>query len=58
MNHVFYDIIDWYALVYLNNILVYSKTADNYEKHLCEVFLWLKHTSSGQNMQSVSLYFA
>ena len=41
MNHVFSDIIDWYALVYLDNILVYGETVDDHEKHLCEVFSWL-----------------
>ena len=42
MNHLLSDIIDFYVLVYLDEILVYNKTADNYEKHLCEVFsqLW------------------
>ena len=38
MNHVFSNIIDQNLLVYLDNIIVYSKTADNNEKHLCEVF--------------------
>ena len=28
-------------LVYLYDILVYSKTADNHEKYLYEVFSWL-----------------
>ena len=38
MNPVFCDFIDWYVLIYLDDILVYSKTADNHEKHLHEVF--------------------
>ena len=42
MNYVFSDLIDWYVLVYLDNILVYSEIANNHEKHLCEVFLWLR----------------
>ena len=41
MNYVFSDIIDQYVLVYLDYILVYSKTIDNHEKHLCELFSWL-----------------
>ena len=38
INHVFSDTIDWYVLVYLDNILIYSKIANNHEKHLCKVF--------------------
>ena len=41
MNHVFSDIIYWYVLVYLDNILVYSKTANNHAKHLHKVILQL-----------------
>ena len=41
MNHVFNDITDQYVLVYLDDILIYSETTDDHEKHLCEVFLWL-----------------
>ena len=43
INHVFSDTIDWYILVYLDDILIYSKTTVNHEKHLYEVFLQL-HT--------------
>ena len=43
MNHAFSDIIDWYVLVYLNDILVYRETTKNHEKELHIVFLWL-HT--------------
>ena len=39
MNHVFGNIIDWYVLVYLDNILIYSETADEHEKHLNIVLL-------------------
>ena len=38
VNHVFSDIIDLYVLVYLDDILIYSKTIENHEKHLYEVF--------------------
>ena len=41
INYVFSDLIDQYVLVYLDNILVYSETANNHEKHLREVFSWL-----------------
>ena len=38
MNYVFSDLIDWYVLVYFDDILVYSETANDHEKHLCKVF--------------------
>ena len=38
INHVFGDTIDCYIFLYLDNILVYSKTTNYYEKHLHEVF--------------------
>ena len=39
MNNVFSDIIDQYVLGYLDDILLYSKTTNDYEKHLYEVVL-------------------
>ena len=38
INYVFSNIIDQYILVYLNDILVHSETADDHEKHLRKVF--------------------
>ena len=38
VNHVFSNIMDWYVLVYFDDILVSSKTTDNHEKHLYVVF--------------------
>ena len=32
------EYIDKFALVYLDDILVYSRTADEHEAHLCQVF--------------------
>ena len=43
MNHMFSDIIDWYVLVYLDNILVYSETTNDNEKAYVQVFSLL-HT--------------
>ena len=35
---LFSDIIDQYVFLYFDNILVHSKTINNHEKHLHEVF--------------------
>ena len=35
MNNVLGEYIDKFALVYLDDILVYSKTTDEHEAHLC-----------------------
>ena len=44
MNNVLGDYIDKFALVYLGDILVYSRSAEEHEAHLCQVFTWLhKH---------------
>ena len=43
INYIFSDIIDQCLLVYLDNILVYSKTTNDHEKYLHEVFSQL-HT--------------
>ena len=41
MSYVISNIKDQYVLVYPDDILVYSKVANNHAKHLSEVFLWL-----------------
>ena len=38
INHVFSDIIDQYVLVYIDDILLYSKNTKDHEKHLYKVF--------------------
>ena len=37
MQNIFYDILDKYVVVYLDDILIYSRTVDDHEKHLKEV---------------------
>ena len=42
MHHVFHDVLDRYVLVYLDDILVYSESAEAHEAHLREVFSRLR----------------
>ena len=37
MQNIFYDILDKYVVVYLDDILIYSRNLDDHEKHLKEV---------------------
>ncbi|GBG87146.1 hypothetical protein CBR_g44604 [Chara braunii] len=46
MNDIFRDILEEYVLVYLNDVLVYSRTLEDHLRHLCNVlqrFKLLKH---------------
>ena len=38
MNQLLGDLVDVYALVFLDNILVFSYTEEEYRKHVCLVF--------------------
>lgn len=38
MNHIFHAFLDKFVVVYLNNILIYSKTMEEHLKHLWAVF--------------------
>lgn len=38
MNNVFHDALDQFVLVYLDDILVYSRDEDEHERHLAWVF--------------------
>ena len=38
MNNVFFDVLDDYVIVYLDDILIFSKTLEDHLKHLHEVF--------------------
>ena len=37
MQNIFYDILDKYVVVYLDDILIYSRNLDDHKKHLKEV---------------------
>ena len=38
MNNVFFDLLDDYVIVYLDDILIFSKTLEDHHRHLHEVF--------------------
>ena len=40
MQNIFYDILDKYVVVYLDDILIYSRNLDDHKKHLKEVLQW------------------
>ncbi len=42
MNHVFFDLLDKGVLVYLDDVLIYSKTIQEHKELLREVFDILK----------------
>jgi len=42
MNQIFRDILDVYVIVYLDNILIYSKSENNHWTHVCEVLKRLR----------------
>ena len=49
MNQVFSAYLDKFVLVFIDDILVYSKTRDDHEKHLCLVLQTCEKTSCTQN---------
>ena len=38
MNRAFHDYLDWFTVVFINDILIYSKTLKEYEEHLRKAF--------------------
>ena len=42
MQEIFQPFLDHFVVVYLDDILVYSKSADNHEKHLRQVLAVLE----------------
>ena len=38
MNNIFHEYLDDFVIIYIDDILVYSKTAEEYAEHLEKVF--------------------
>lgn len=38
MNHVFGSYLDWFIVVFIDDILVYSRSEDEHDEHLRVVF--------------------
>ena len=43
MNNIFLNLLDICVLVYLDDILIYSDTLEEYHHHVCKVLLWLQN---------------
>ena len=48
INHVLYNHLNEFVIVYLNDILIYFKNEENYEKHVNEIL---------KKLQEKNLYF-
>ncbi|XP_020105553.1 uncharacterized protein LOC109722077 [Ananas comosus] len=46
MNQLFHDYLDKFVVIYLDDIIMYSKTLEKHVEHLCIVFRTLKETPS------------
>ena len=42
MNDIFHDMIDVFVVVYLDDILIYSKNIEEHHQHVCQVLEWLR----------------
>ena len=42
INHTLSDCLDMFCVIYLDNILIYSKDKFCYVKHVCAVLIWLQ----------------
>ena len=41
-NDIFRDFLDIFTIVYLDDILIYSKTQEEHDKHVCQVLRRLR----------------
>ena len=56
MNNVFQDLIDESVLVYLDDIMIYSKTAEEHEKHIQQVLQRLRDNKLYLNRQKCKFF--
>jgi len=56
INHILYDVLDDYYIVYLNNILVFSKTRAKHTRHVKEVIYRLKAAGLQINIGKSEFY--
>ena len=54
MNRVFKEFLDKFVIVFIDDILIYSKTRDQHEKHIRTVLQTLKQHQLYANSLSVS----
>jgi len=55
MNTIFADCLDTFIVIYLDNILIFSKNPEEHWEHVCKVLACLQKTNSLPNWRSVSL---
>jgi hypothetical protein len=54
MNRVFHDYLDQFTIVFINDILIYSKMLEEHKEHLRKALEGFGGSSSMQNSRSVS----
>jgi hypothetical protein len=54
MNRVFHDYLDQFIVVFIDDILAYSRTSEEHEKHLRKILERLKSENSMLNSRSAS----
>jgi restriction endonuclease len=55
MNIVFHDYLDQFTMVFINDILIYSKTPEEHEEHLRKAFERLQREQSNFMLNSRSV---
>jgi hypothetical protein len=54
MNRVFHDYLDQFIVVFIDDILAYSRTSEEHEKHLRKILERLRSENSMLNSRSAS----
>jgi hypothetical protein len=56
INYIFYNVLDNYCTVYLNNILVFSKTQAEHTRHIKEVIYCFRAASLQIDINKLKFY--